>query len=152
LFSHDLDDDDEPCTVSIQLQTYHSSKRRNGKHGSKRSSSSGAISSTQKRNSAIAAEKSSSDSTVAAASSAGPEGYPIPPRQREVRENPDFLRVIVLEMNMRREGKLSEFPHGKARFVLPPRQITIVDKASELEGAVEAKVVPQRWIAVGYDD
>lgn len=43
-------------------------------------------------------------------------------RQREVRENPDFLRVIVLEMNMRRGGKLSETAPGKARLVLPPRQ------------------------------
>lgn len=43
-------------------------------------------------------------------------------RQREVRENADFLRVIVLEMNMRRGGKLSDSAHGKARYMLPPRQ------------------------------
>ncbi|KAF3277354.1 hypothetical protein TWF970_005275 [Orbilia oligospora] len=43
-------------------------------------------------------------------------------RNREVRENSDFLRVIVLEMNMRRQGKLSDTSQGKARFVLPPRQ------------------------------
>ena len=43
-------------------------------------------------------------------------------RPREVRENGDFLRVIVLEMNMRREGKLSDTAQGKARLVLPPRQ------------------------------
>lgn len=47
---------------------------------------------------------------------------PIAPRSREVRENSDFLRVIVLEMNMRRQGKLSDASQGKARFVLPPRQ------------------------------
>ncbi|KAK6536607.1 hypothetical protein TWF281_000834 [Arthrobotrys megalospora] len=45
-------------------------------------------------------------------------------RNREVRENSDFLRVIVLEMNMRRQGKLSDTSQGKARFVLPPRQST----------------------------
>ncbi|EWC46849.1 hypothetical protein DRE_03861 [Drechslerella stenobrocha 248] len=45
-------------------------------------------------------------------------------RNREVRENSDFLRVIVLEMNMRRQGKLSDTSQGKARFVLPPRQAT----------------------------
>ncbi|KAF3936717.1 hypothetical protein ABW19_dt0201142 [Dactylella cylindrospora] len=45
-------------------------------------------------------------------------------RNREVRENSDFLRVIVLEMNMRRQGKLSDTSQGKARFVLPPRQTT----------------------------
>jgi len=45
-----------------------------------------------------------------------------PTVQRGVRENPDFLRVIVLEMNMRREGKLSDTVQGKARYMLPPRQ------------------------------
>lgn len=44
------------------------------------------------------------------------------PRPREPRENSDFLRVIVLEMNMRRGGKLSEAAQGRARLVLPPRQ------------------------------
>lgn len=44
------------------------------------------------------------------------------PRPREIRENGDFLRVIVLEMNMRREGKLSETAHGRARVFLPPRK------------------------------
>lgn len=43
-------------------------------------------------------------------------------RPREVRENGDFLRVIVLEMNMRRGGKLADTAAGKARLVLPPRQ------------------------------
>ncbi|KAI9852198.1 MAG: hypothetical protein M1838_001434 [Thelocarpon superellum] len=42
-------------------------------------------------------------------------GSPFSPRHREVRENSDFLRVIVLEMNMRRRGKLSESALGKAR-------------------------------------
>lgn len=45
------------------------------------------------------------------------------PRPREPRENSDFLRVIVLEMNMRRRGKLSDTAQGKARLVLPPRQV-----------------------------
>ena len=40
-------------------------------------------------------------------------------RQREPRENSDFLRVVVLEMNMRREGKLEA---GRARIWLPPRR------------------------------
>jgi hypothetical protein len=43
-------------------------------------------------------------------------------RQREARENADFLRIIVLEMNMRRGGKLSDTAHGKAKYMLPPRQ------------------------------
>lgn len=45
------------------------------------------------------------------------------PRPREPRENSDFLRVIVLEMNMRRGGKLSDTIQGRARLVLPPRQV-----------------------------
>ena len=44
------------------------------------------------------------------------------PRPREPRENSNFLRIIVLEMSMRREGKLSDTAHGRARLVLPPRQ------------------------------
>ena len=42
-------------------------------------------------------------------------------RQREPRENSDFLRVIVLEMNMRRAGKLSHAAPGRARLWLPAR-------------------------------
>lgn len=59
-------------------------------------------------------------------------------RQREVRENPDFLRVIVLEMNMRRGGKLSDQAQGRARLVLPPRQ----------PYKVRAVTDPTRWEAL----
>lgn len=59
-------------------------------------------------------------------------------RQREPRENSDFLRVVVLEMNMRREGKLES---GRARICLPPRQ------TAESDAVVQGKV-PQRWIGV----
>lgn len=41
------------------------------------------------------------------------------PRPREPRENSDFLRVVVLEMNMRRVGKLAG--EGRARIWLGPR-------------------------------
>ena len=58
-------------------------------------------------------------------------------RQREPRENSDFLRVVVLEMNMRREGKLES---GRARIWLPPRQ---AGPSSENSGKV-----PQRWMGV----
>ena len=65
--------------------------------------------------------------------SGGPSGV----RQREVRENSDFLRVVVLEMNMRREGKLET---GRAKIWLPPRQVS---PSSEREGRV-----PRRWVGV----
>ena len=42
------------------------------------------------------------------------------PRPREPRENSDFLRVVVMEMNMRRAGKLDG--EGKARIWLGPRR------------------------------
>ena len=59
-------------------------------------------------------------------------------RQREPRENSDFLRVVVLEMNMRREGKLEM---GRAKIWLPPRQ------SVESDVAVQG-TIPRRWIGV----
>ena len=60
-------------------------------------------------------------------------------RQREPRENSDFLRVVVLEMNMRREGKIEM---GRAKIWLPPRQPS--------PGLEERRAgrVPSRWVAV----
>lgn len=66
-------------------------------------------------------------------------------RQREPRENCDFLRVIVLEMNMRRVGKLDAKAVGKARIWLPPRKI---GKAPTLPGE---SGVPNRWIAIAAE-
>ncbi|MCJ1396833.1 hypothetical protein MMC11_000023 [Xylographa trunciseda] len=62
-------------------------------------------------------------------------------RQREPRENSDFLRVIVLEMNMRKAGKLNEAATGRARIWLPPRQLA---KQQDLE----MKGVPKRWVGL----
>ncbi|KAL9622701.1 MAG: hypothetical protein Q9160_003011 [Pyrenula sp. 1 TL-2023] len=42
-------------------------------------------------------------------------------RQRELRENSDFLRVLVCEMEMRRSGKLRDDVEGRACVWLPPR-------------------------------
>ncbi|EME85842.1 uncharacterized protein MYCFIDRAFT_210341 [Pseudocercospora fijiensis CIRAD86] len=56
-------------------------------------------------------------------------------RQREVRENSDFLRVVVLEMNMRREGKLEQ---GRAKIWLPPRQASAA--------TTQPGRVPPRWV------
>ncbi|KAF2031200.1 hypothetical protein EK21DRAFT_63870 [Setomelanomma holmii] len=70
----------------------------------------------------------------------------LPPtvRQREPRENSDFLRVIVLEMNMRRVGKLDAKAIGKARIWLPPRKAG-TSKAPSINGT---SGVPDRWIGV----
>lgn len=59
-------------------------------------------------------------------------------RQREPRENSDFLRVVVLEMNMRRGGKLE---YGRAKIWLPPRQVSPPGKGRE-------RGVPRRWVGV----
>lgn len=49
------------------------------------------------------------------------KGEPVGFRHREPRENRDFLRVFVCEMQMRRNGKLSEdLSAGRARLWLPP--------------------------------
>lgn len=56
-------------------------------------------------------------------------------RQRELRENSDFLRMVVMEMNMKRSGKLET---GKARLWLPPRQVGV---GEEWQGRV-----PRRWV------
>ncbi|KAF2138799.1 uncharacterized protein K452DRAFT_233556 [Aplosporella prunicola CBS 121167] len=87
--------------------------------------------------------RNSSSSSDAASSEAG--GRPAV-RQREPRENSDFLRVIVLEMNMRRGGKLDAKAMGKARIWLPPR------KASARGDEEPAGGVPVRWIGVGVDN
>jgi hypothetical protein len=65
-------------------------------------------------------------------------------RQREPRENSDFLRVIVLEMNMRRVGKLDAKAVGKARIWLPPRKLG----SSKSPSSQSHSAVPDRWIAV----
>jgi len=95
-----------------------------------------------------------SEAGRALASGGGP-----PSRQREPRENSDFLRVVVLEMNMRRGGKLEETMPGRARIWLPPRQRTsvVVERTACAQGksctcrAQDANV-PARWRSVVVDE
>ncbi|KEY69035.1 hypothetical protein S7711_03334 [Stachybotrys chartarum IBT 7711] len=65
-------------------------------------------------------------------------------RQREMRENPDFIRIAVMEMAMRRQGKLDDQSPGRARWALPPR------KTPATPYEVGANGVPARWIPVVY--
>jgi hypothetical protein len=69
-------------------------------------------------------------------------------RQREPRENSDFLRVIVLEMNMRRVGKLDAKAVGKARIWLPPRKNSPSNTAPSLRSR---NSVPDRWVSTLAD-
>ncbi|KAL6890914.1 hypothetical protein GGI43DRAFT_210025 [Trichoderma evansii] len=74
----------------------------------------------------------------------------IPPlpavRQREMRENPDFIRIAVMEMIMRRRGKLDNSKPGRARWALPPR------KTSAKPYEIGADGVPERWIPMPMAD
>ncbi len=60
-------------------------------------------------------------------------------RQREVRENSDFMRVVVLELNMKRVGKLKFEAEGHARISLPPRLPC-------KKYSIEDNGVPTRWV------
>jgi len=74
-----------------------------------------------------------------------PLEYPVPgPRQREVRENSDFIRIAVMEMAMRRNNKLDDHKPGRARLALPPR------KTSAKPYEIGADGVPARWVAITY--
>ena len=109
------------CTASIQLQTY----QRSASPSKKSSSPPVFISNPLSRE----ADQCFSSSTTS--------------RQREPRENRDFLRVIVLEMNMRKVGKLSDTSPGRARLWLPARQVL---KPAEVK--VEDSGTPRRWVAM----
>jgi len=72
-------------------------------------------------------------------------------RQREPRENSDFLRVIVLEMNMQRLGKLDGKAGGRARVWLPPRKMgggggSLESSGGRARGGGGGSGVPRRWI------
>lgn len=66
-------------------------------------------------------------------------------KQRDMRENSDFIRVAVMEMLMRKNGKLAENVPGRARWALPPRQVST--KVYE----IGADGVPVRWISLASD-
>lgn len=60
-------------------------------------------------------------STVIEAKATDDDYNTVPPvRPREPRLNPDFLRILVLETNMRRSGKIGP-GIGRARMILSPR-------------------------------
>lgn len=90
-----------------------------------------------------------------------PEVFGCQPRQREPRENRDFLRVFVCELNMRRSGKLSEDAQSKATLWLPPLQDLQVDQSgTNPRDANNAPTWPnksrkygvERWTVWNIDD
>ncbi|CEL03278.1 hypothetical protein ASPCAL04434 [Aspergillus calidoustus] len=125
--------DSRKSPISVQMQTYH----RSGTRGSR------------KRRFRFSSSKNSARTSL----SFDPEA-PVPlSRQREPRENSDFLRMVVLEMNMRRRGKLRDDVPTRARVWLPPRkgsQVKIIpyDFGEEDE---EETLIPTRWIGISVE-
>jgi hypothetical protein len=109
------------CTASIQMQTYRISRAA-------RSTSPAVIS----RRTRTASEDVFADV-------AGPVA-----RQRDLRENSDFIRIAVMEMAMRKKGKLDDQKPGRARWALPAR------KPSAKSYEIGADGVPVRWIATTH--
>ncbi|KAH7000198.1 hypothetical protein EDB80DRAFT_582885 [Ilyonectria destructans] len=66
-------------------------------------------------------------------------------RQREMRENSDFIRIAVMEMAMRKRGKLDDQRPGRARWALPPRKMTTKPYEVASDG------VPVRWIPLSLN-
>lgn len=117
-------------TASIQMQTYKVQRARSVSPTSTRSPyPSVGPSSTAQSSQTSQAKPAVSNS-------------PMPgPRQREMRENPDFIRIAVMEMAMRRRGKLSDQRPGRARWALPPR------KPSAKPYEIGPDGVPARWVS-----
>ncbi|KFZ02744.1 hypothetical protein V502_11536 [Pseudogymnoascus sp. VKM F-4520 (FW-2644)] len=105
------------CTASIQMETYSKSSK--------------------------AAKTEAETVTSKHSGNSSPEACNGPvTRQRDMRENSDFIRVAVMEMRMRRNGKLDENAPGRARWALPPRRVST--GVYEIgEGGV-----PLRWVGV----
>ncbi|KAJ5952180.1 uncharacterized protein N7479_010593 [Penicillium vulpinum] len=120
---HDKPKTSSTSPVSIQMQTY----RRTGGRGNR-------------RNNFHIASKEQKFVTL------DPEGPPMS-RQREIRENSDFLRVVVLEMNMRRCGKLREDIPPRARIWLPARKTNTHLSGQYMDGD-DSNTVPSRWVGV----
>lgn len=123
---HDPPNMSRLCHVSIQLQTYSAS-------GAPRNRSPGfrivAASYCDRQTSGL-------DQDTAPIS-----------RQREPRENSDFLRMVVLEMNMRRSGKLRDDVPIRTKVWLPPRK----GYAIRSDNYEEMSAVPSRWIGVSVE-
>ncbi|KAI1154660.1 hypothetical protein F4825DRAFT_460254 [Nemania diffusa] len=110
-------------TASIQMQTYKVQRSRGSPKAARQ---------------AAQASSSNKASTVVL--------LPPGPRQREMRENPDFIRIAVMEHLMRKEGKLDDQREGHARWLLPPR------KATTKPYEIGPGGVPVRWMSTLQDD
>ncbi|KAJ5279417.1 hypothetical protein N7478_004789 [Penicillium angulare] len=122
---HDTPESTQAC-VSIQMQTYRRSRNRG-----------------HRRNHFHVVPKKNRDQAY----TFDPEVAPMS-RQREPRENSDFLRMVVLEMNMRRSGKLREDIPTRARIWLPPRNSNPYRLYGDYEDCEDNNTIPSRWVGV----
>lgn len=74
-----------------------------------------------------------------------PLAFPPGPRQRDIRENSDFIRIAVLEHLMRKRGKLDSSQEGHARWLLPPR------KTNSKPYEIGPDGIPARWVSATQD-
>ncbi|KAK2596129.1 hypothetical protein QQS21_006406 [Conoideocrella luteorostrata] len=120
-------------SASIQMQTYKVQRSKSAPAPARAPCATGNTSQAGSTN-------NSQHPTKAGQHSAAVPGM----RQREMRENPDFIRIAVMEMAMRRRGKLDNQKPGRARWALPPRR----PQAKPYDVGVNG--VPTRWIPVTY--
>lgn len=111
-------------TASIQMQTYKVQRSKSASATSKRT---------------VAPAHQASPKTPS------PPTFPPGPRQREIRENSDFIRIAVLEHLMRKQGKFDNSQEGHARWLLPPR------KGSSKPYEIGSDGVPIRWVSATLD-
>ena len=118
-------------TASIQMQTYKVH------HGSSTCTAATKM---------LPAVPLSSTTSCASGSGRTPQNrtcpFAYPPGSRALRENSDFIRVAVMEMTMRRRGKLSDETAGHARLALPPRRTSLQPYEVGADG------VPLRWVPI----
>lgn len=120
-------------TASIQMQTYKVQRQ----HGAALSGGRSPRANLEAPGASSGSVLSGSDKGTASLNMALPG-----PRQREMRENSDFIRIAVMEMAMRKRGKLDDQRPGRARWALPPR------KTSPKTYEIGEDGVPARWVAV----
>lgn len=132
-------------SASIQMQTYKVQRSQSAPPAAAAATAASAQPAT------AAADITNSGTSVSASAANQPPSKTDPPvwpapgmRQREVRENSDFIRIAVMEMAMRRRGKLDSQKSGRARWALPPR------RPSAKPYEIGSNGVPTRWISVTY--
>lgn len=139
-----------PRLASIQMQTYKVHRSRVSPSRNPPSALPYAASASATSTTGVGGGNggSASQKPDAASQQQATPMLPAAMRQREMRENPDFIRIAVMEMAMRKRGKLDDRKPGRARWALPPRKAPI--KSTDAE-EIGPNGVPTRWIPITYE-